>query len=111
MRPSFQHDRDRFMHAKAFRRPAGGPRVFLALEGDHDRTRITHTLEVAQIARTVARALRLNEVLAQTWETQEQRSWWGDRETGGGCWSCSQQRLIPDNGHCTNELVAERRRT
>ena len=58
MRPIFQHDRDRIIHSKAFRRLAGKTQVFLAPEGDHYRTRITHTLEVAQIARTVTRALR-----------------------------------------------------
>ena len=59
VRPIFQHDRDRIIHSKAFRRLAGKTQVFLAPEGDHYRTRITHTLEVAQIARTVTRALRL----------------------------------------------------
>ena len=58
VRPIFQHDRDRIIHSKAFRRLAGKTQVFLAPEGDHYRTRITHTLEVAQIARTVTRALR-----------------------------------------------------
>ena len=53
MRPVFQHDRDRIIHSKAFRRLAGKTQVFLAPEGDHYRTRITHTLEVAQFARTV----------------------------------------------------------
>ena len=56
-RPIFQHDRDRIIHSKAFRRLAGKTQVFLAPEGDHYRTRITHTLEVAQFARTVTRAL------------------------------------------------------
>src|SRR5262245_20299101 len=65
MRPCFQHDRDKILHSKAFRRLAGKTQVFLAPEGDHYRTRITHTLEVAQIARTVARALRLNETLTE----------------------------------------------
>jgi dGTPase len=64
-RPIFQHDRDRIIHSKAFRRLAGKTQVFLAPEGDHYRTRITHTLEVAQIARTVTRALRLNESLTE----------------------------------------------
>ena len=65
VRPIFQHDRDRIIHCKAFRRLAGKTQVFLAPEGDHYRTRITHTLEVAQIARTVTRALRLNESLTE----------------------------------------------
>jgi len=65
VRPIFQHDRDRIIHSKAFRRLAGKTQVFLAPEGDHYRTRITHTLEVAQIARTVTRALGLNETLTE----------------------------------------------
>ena len=64
-RPIFQHDRDRIIHSKAFRRLAGKTQVFLDPEGDHYRTRITHTLEVSQIARTVTRALRLNESLTE----------------------------------------------
>ncbi len=64
-RPIFQHDRDRIIHSKAFRRLGGKTQVFLAPEGDHYRTRMTHTLEVAQIARTVTRALRLNESLTE----------------------------------------------
>ncbi|MGD0838789.1 MAG: deoxyguanosinetriphosphate triphosphohydrolase [Polyangia bacterium] len=65
VRPIFQHDRDRILHCKAFRRLAGKTQVFLAPRGDHYRTRLTHTLEVAQIARTIARALRLNESLVE----------------------------------------------
>src|SRR5207237_1221104 len=65
MRPAFQLDRDLIIHSKTFRRLAGKTQVFLAPEGDHYRTRITHTLEVAQIARTVTRALRLNESLTE----------------------------------------------
>ena len=65
LRTCFQHDRDRILHCKAFRRLAGKTQVFLAPEGDHYRTRITHTLEVAQIARTITRALRLNETLTE----------------------------------------------
>jgi dGTPase len=64
-RPIFQHDRDRIIHSKAFRRLAGKTQVFLAPEGDHYRNRMTHTLEVSQIARTVTRALRLNESLTE----------------------------------------------
>src|SRR5512134_2910964 len=65
MRPAFQRDRDRLVHAKAFRRLAGKTQVFLAPRGDHYRTRLTHTLEVAQVARSIARALRLNEMLVE----------------------------------------------
>src|SRR6516164_5089987 len=65
MRPVYQHDRDRILHAKAFRRLAGKTQVFLAPEGDHYRTRITHTLEVAQFARSVTKFLGLNEMLTE----------------------------------------------
>jgi dGTPase len=65
MRTAFQRDRDRIVHSKAFRRLKHKTQVFLAPEGDHYRVRLTHTLEVAQIARTVARALRLNEDLTE----------------------------------------------
>jgi len=64
-RPVFQRDRDRLVHSKAFRRLAGKTQVFLAPKGDHYRTRLTHTLEVAQVARSIARALRLNEMLVE----------------------------------------------
>lgn len=65
LRTAFQRDRDRILHAKAFRRLKHKTQVFLAPRGDHYRTRLTHTLEVSQIARTVARGLRLNEDLAE----------------------------------------------
>lgn len=65
LRTDFQRDRDRIIHSKAFRRLKHKTQVFLAPESDHYRTRLTHTLEVAQIARTVARALRLNEDLTE----------------------------------------------
>lgn len=64
-RTEFQRDRDRIIHSKGFRRLMHKMQVFLAPEGDHYRTRLTHTLEVAQIARTIARALRLNEDLTE----------------------------------------------
>ena len=65
IRPEYQRDRDRIIHCKAFRRLKHKTQVFLAPEGDHYRTRLTHTLEVAQIARTISRALWLNENLTE----------------------------------------------
>jgi dGTPase len=65
LRTGFQRDRDRIVHSKSFRRLKHKTQVFLAPEGDHYRVRLTHTLEVSQIARTAARALRLNEDLAE----------------------------------------------
>ena len=65
IRTAFQRDRDRIVHSKAFRRLKHKTQVFISPEGDHYRVRLTHTLEVAQIARTAARALRLNEDLAE----------------------------------------------
>lgn len=65
VRTSYQRDRDRILHSKAFRRLKHKTQVFLAPQGDHYRTRLTHTLEVSQIARTIAKALRLNEELTE----------------------------------------------
>jgi dGTPase len=65
VRPAFQRDRDRILHSKAFRRLKHKTQVFFAPTGDHYRTRLTHTLEVSQIARTIARALALNEDLTE----------------------------------------------
>lgn len=65
LRTPYQRDRDRIIHSKAFRRLKHKTQVFLSPEGDHYRTRLTHTLEVTQIARTIARALRLNEDLTE----------------------------------------------
>ena len=65
MRTEYQRDRDRILHCKSFRRLKGKTQVFLSPTGDHYRTRLTHTLEVTQVARTIARALRLNEDLTE----------------------------------------------
>ncbi|MFN2588867.1 MAG: deoxyguanosinetriphosphate triphosphohydrolase [Actinomycetota bacterium] len=65
LRTCYQRDRDRIIHSKAFRRLAHKTQVFLSPEGDHYRVRLTHTLEVAQVARTIARALSLNEDLVE----------------------------------------------
>ena len=65
LRPCFQHDRDRIIHSKSFRRLKHKTQVFLIPTGDHYRTRLTHTLEVSQIARTIAKALCLNEDLTE----------------------------------------------
>ncbi|MBP5159998.1 MAG: deoxyguanosinetriphosphate triphosphohydrolase [Lachnospiraceae bacterium] len=65
IRTVYQRDRDRIIHSKAFRRLVAKTQVFLAPQGDHYRTRLTHTLEVSQIARTMAKALRLNEDLTE----------------------------------------------
>lgn len=65
LRTDFQRDRDRIVHSKSFRRLMHKTQVFLAPEGDHFRTRLTHTIEVAQIARTIARGLGLNEDLTE----------------------------------------------
>lgn len=65
IRPAFQRDRDRIIHSKAFRRLKHKTQVFLAPRGDHYRTRLTHTLEVSQIARSIAKVLRLHEELTE----------------------------------------------
>lgn len=65
LRTVYQRDRDRIIHCKSFRRLKYKTQVFLSPEGDHYRTRLTHTLEVSQIARTIARAMRLNEDLTE----------------------------------------------
>src|SRR5699024_9156996 len=65
VRTDFQRDRDRIIHSKSFRRLKHKTQVFIAPEGDHFRTRLTHTLEVNQIGKTIARALKLNEDLTE----------------------------------------------
>src|SRR5512139_1760166 len=66
LRPAFQHDRDRIIHSKAFRRLKHKTQVFFAPAGDHYRTRLTHSLEVSQIARTIAKVLQLHEELTES---------------------------------------------
>ena len=66
VRPAFQHDRDRIIHSKAFRRLKHKTQVFFAPAGDHYRTRLTHSLEVSQIARTISKVLRLHEELTES---------------------------------------------
>ena len=66
VRPAFQRDRDRIIHSKAFRRLKHKTQVFFAPAGDHYRTRLTHSLEVSQIARTIAKVLRLHEELTES---------------------------------------------
>ena len=65
LRPCYQRDRDRILYSKAFRRLSGKTQVFLAPEGDHYRTRLTHTIEVSQTARAIAKSLRLNDDLTE----------------------------------------------
>ena len=65
IRPVFQRDRDRILHSKSFRRLKDKTQVFIMPDGDHYRNRLTHTLEVSQNARTIAKALRLNEDLTE----------------------------------------------
>ena len=65
IRTEYQRDRDRIIHSKSFRRLKHKTQVFLSPEGDHYRTRLTHTLEVSQISRTIARSLNLNEDLTE----------------------------------------------
>ena len=65
IRTEFQRDRDRIIHSKSFRRLKHKTQVFISSTGDHYRTRLTHTLEVSQISRTIARALRVNEDLTE----------------------------------------------
>ena len=66
VRPAFQHDRDRIIHSKAFRRLKHKTQVFFSPAGDHYRTRLTHSLEVSQIARTIAKVLQLHEALTES---------------------------------------------
>ncbi len=76
VRTAYQRDRDRILHCKAFRRMKDKTQVFLAPQGDHYRTRLTHTLEVSQIARTIAKALRLMKIW---WRPLRWAMIWGTR--------------------------------
>ena len=87
IRTCFQRDIDRIVHSKAFRRLKHKTQVFLEPEGDHYRTRMTHTIEVSRIARTIARGLRLNEDLAEA--AASVRSWFRRRAR-------AMLRAIPD---------------
>ena len=88
VRTCFQRDTDRIVHSKAFRRLKHKTQVFLQPEGDHYRTRMTHTLEVSRIARTIARGLRLNEDLT-TWGTPPSAT------PESGCWTKSCPAALP----------------
>ena len=87
LRPVFQRDRDRVLHCKAFRRLKQKTQVFLSPEGDLYRTRLTHTLEVSQIARTIARGLRLNEDLTEAISLAQSGTYplWSRGRKGTGC--------------------------
>jgi len=78
LRPAYQRDRERVIHSTAFRRLQYKTQVFVNHEGDHYRTRLTHTIEVAQIARAIARFLNLNEDLAGP---SRSRTTWGTRRS------------------------------
>ena len=82
LRTPFQRDRDRIVHSKSFRRLKHKTQVFVAPEGDHYRTRLTHTLEVTQVSRTVARALRLNEDLTEAIGLGHRAGWVGAQLDG-----------------------------
>ena len=133
LRTEFQRDRDRILHAKAFRRLKHKTQCFLSPEGDHYRTRLTHTLEVSQIARTLARALRLNEDLPRpsryhdlghtplgTWASASEQahargvSATGSRASGGGGHRARRGRAEPDGcggeGTCTTPYRRRLRR-
>ncbi len=103
LRTPFQRDRDRIVHCKAFRRLKQKTQVFIAPQGDHFRTRLTHTLEVSGIARGVARALRLNEDLAEAialgHDLGHARSATPARRRSTGCWRVSTAADFRHNQH------------
>lgn len=87
IRPVFQRDRDRIIHSKSFRRLKDKTQVFLTPEGDHYRTRLTHTLEVSQTARTIAKALQLNEDLVEAIALGHDLGHTPFGHAGGGRWT------------------------
>ena len=100
-RTEFQRDRDRIIHSKAFRRLMHKTQVFFFPEDEHYRTRMTHTLEVSQIARTIARALRLNEDLTDLLPNIKVPTliFWGTLDTATPIADGRKmEKLIPDSG-------------
>jgi dGTPase len=100
VRTAFQRDRDRVLHSKPFRRLKGKTQVFLSPEGDHYRTRMTHTLEVSQIARTIGRALRLNEDLVEAVSLAHDLG----HTPFGHAGEDALRRFVPDFHHATQSL-------
>lgn len=88
IRPVYQRDRDRILHSKSFRRLKDKTQVFLTPEGDHYRTRMTHTLEVSQNARTIAKALRMNEDLVEAIALGHDLGHTPFGHAGGACTEC-----------------------
>jgi dGTPase len=100
LRTDFQRDRDRILHCSSFRRLKHKTQVFLSPTGDHYRTRLTHTLEVSQIARTIARALRLNEDLTEAIALGHDLG----HTPFGHAGERALQRVMPDFYHYTQSL-------
>ncbi len=98
VRTTFQRDRDRIIHCKAFRRLKHKTQVFIDPEEDHFRTRLTHTLEVAQIARTIARALRLNEDLTEAVALAHDLGHSPFGHAGEEALDAAYRRFVPDAG-------------
>ena len=107
IRTVYQRDRDRIIHSKAFRRLKDKTQVFLAAQGDHYRTRLTHTLEVSQTARTIAKALELNEDLVEAIALGH--DFGGIRRFGAHRTSHALDRLMPE-GFRHNEQSRRLRR-
>src|SRR4051794_1158650 len=101
IRTAYQRDRDRIIHSKAFRRLKHKTQVFIAPMGDHYRTRLTHTLEVAQIGRTIARAVRLNEDGVEAIPLPHAR---GPAPFGPGGEEALREVFAPDSRHNNQSL-------